>query len=260
MGTDIEITASDGHTFAAYRADPEGAPKGGILVVQEAFGVNPHIRHMADTYAAAGYLAIAPALYDRVERGIEVGYTGDDRDKGIGAMQASNFDDVMKDIDATRALLAEAGKVGITGWCCGGSVTFLSACRVDGLACASIELHLKFVPLVAPIAINERLEDDALRVVSHPPRGPRCTDGLNRIVAVNANRTVELVDDQDHARHAAALPQETDDRDIVAFFTGCRRSAVKEVMDLRKRMRSIELQAAEETDLKTFLDRINTRD
>lgn len=137
MGTDIEITASDGHTFAAYRADPEGAPKGGILVVQEAFGVNPHIRHMADTYAAAGYLAIAPALYDRVERGIEVGYTGDDRDKGIGAMQASNFDDVMKDIDATRALLAEAGKVGITGWCWGGSVTFLSACRVDGLACAS---------------------------------------------------------------------------------------------------------------------------
>jgi carboxymethylenebutenolidase len=137
MGTDIEITASDGHTFAAYRADPSGAPKGGILVVQEAFGVNPHIRHMADTYAAAGYLAIAPALYDRVERGIEVGYTGEDREKGIGAMQASNFDDVMKDIDATRALLSEAGKVGITGWCWGGSVTFLSACRVDGLACAS---------------------------------------------------------------------------------------------------------------------------
>jgi carboxymethylenebutenolidase len=92
---------------------------------------------MADTYAAAGYLAIAPALYDRVERGIEVGYTGEDREKGIGAMQASNFDDVMKDIDATRALLSEAGKVGITGWCWGGSVTFLSACRVDGLACAS---------------------------------------------------------------------------------------------------------------------------
>jgi carboxymethylenebutenolidase len=137
MGTDIEITASDGHTFAAYRADPSGAPKGGILVVQEAFGVNPHIRHMADTYAAAGYLAIAPALYDRVERGIEVGYTGEGREKGIGAMQASNFDDVIKDIDATRALLAEAGKVGVTGWCWGGSVTFLSACRVDGLACAS---------------------------------------------------------------------------------------------------------------------------
>ncbi len=137
MGTDIEITASDGHTFAAYRADPSGTPKGGILVVQEAFGVNPHIRHMADTYAAAGYLAIAPALYDRVERGIEVGYTGEDREKGIGAMQASNFDDVMKDIDATRALLAEAGKVGVTGWCWGGSVTFLAACRVEGLACAS---------------------------------------------------------------------------------------------------------------------------
>ena len=137
MGTGIELTASDGHTFAAYRADPDGSPRGAIVVIQEAFGVNAHIRHMADTYAEAGYLAIAPALYDRVERGIEVGYTGADREKGIGAMQASNFDDVMKDVDATRALAAEAGKVGITGWCWGGSVTWLAACRIDGFACAS---------------------------------------------------------------------------------------------------------------------------
>jgi carboxymethylenebutenolidase len=137
MGTNIEITASDGHTFAAYRADPEGAPRGAILVIQEAFGVNPHIRRMADTYAKEGYLAIAPALYDRVERGVDVGYTGEDREKGIACMQASNFDDVMKDVEATRQLASEAGKVGVTGWCWGGSVTFLAACRLDGLACAS---------------------------------------------------------------------------------------------------------------------------
>ena len=131
------MTASDGHALAAYRADADGSPRGAVVVVQEAFGVNAHIRRMADTYAEAGYLAIAPALYDRVERGVEVGYTGADREKGIGAMQASNFDDVTKDVDAARALAAEAGKVGIVGWCWGGSVAWLAACRIDGFACAS---------------------------------------------------------------------------------------------------------------------------
>ena len=136
MGTDIELTAADGHNFAAYRVDPDGAPRGAIVVVQEAFGVNPHIRQMAETYAAEGYLAIAPALYDRVQRGVEVGYTGDDRELGISCMQKSDFDDVMKDVDATRALASEGGKVGITGWCWGGSVTWLAACRLDGLSAA----------------------------------------------------------------------------------------------------------------------------
>lgn len=136
MGKNIELKASDGHTFAAYQAAPTGAPRGGILVVQEAFGVNKHIRRMADTYAGEGYLAIAPALYDRVERGVEVGYTGADREKGIECMQKSDFDNTMKDVAATVKALSEAGKVGITGWCWGGSVSWLAACRVDGLACS----------------------------------------------------------------------------------------------------------------------------
>src|SRR5690554_4580934 len=101
MGKNIELKASDGHKFAAYRADPAGKPKGGVIVCQEAFGVNAHIREMADKFAKDGYLAIAPALYDRVERGIDVGYTGADREKGIKTMQASNFDNTMKDITAT---------------------------------------------------------------------------------------------------------------------------------------------------------------
>jgi carboxymethylenebutenolidase len=136
MGKNIELTASDGHTFAAYQAAPTGAPRGGILVTQEAFGVNKHIRRMADTYAGEGYLAIAPALYDRVERGVEVGYSGADREKGIECMQKSDFDNTMKDVAATVQALSEAGKVGITGWCWGGSVSWLAACRVDGLACS----------------------------------------------------------------------------------------------------------------------------
>lgn len=137
MGKNIELTAADGHKFAAYRADPAGKPRGGIVVCQEAFGVNAHIRRMADTYAAAGYLAVAPALYDRVERGIEVGYTGEDREKGIAAMQKSNFDDVMKDVEATARCAEEGGKVGVTGWCWGGSLTWLAACWINGIACAS---------------------------------------------------------------------------------------------------------------------------
>lgn len=136
MGSNIELTASDGFTFAAYRADPSGTAKGGVVVVQEAFGVNAHIREMADRFAGDGYLAIAPALYDRVERGVDVGYTGADREKGIQCMQASDFDNTMKDVAATVAACAEAGKVGITGWCWGGSVSWLAACRVPGLACS----------------------------------------------------------------------------------------------------------------------------
>lgn len=136
MGTNIDITASDGHKFAAYRADPTGKAKGAVVVVQEAFGVNAHIREMADRFAEEGYLAIAPALYDRVERGIDVGYTGADREKGIKTMQASNFDNTMKDVAATLDLCKKAGKVGITGWCWGGSVAWLAACRVKGFACS----------------------------------------------------------------------------------------------------------------------------
>ena len=100
MGKHIELTASDGHKFAAYRADPAGKPKGGIVVVQEAFGVNAHIREMADKFAKDGYLAIAPALYDRVERGVETdSFTGGSFDfasltlddvevRGVGVEQA----------------------------------------------------------------------------------------------------------------------------------------------------------------------------
>ncbi len=145
MGKHIELTASDGHKFAAYRADPAGKPKGGIVVVQEAFGVNAHIREMADKFAKDGYLAIAPALYDRVERGVETGYTGADREKGIKTMQASNFDNTMKDVAATVKACAEGGKVGITGWCWGGSVSWLAACRVPGIA-ASVPCYGGRIP------------------------------------------------------------------------------------------------------------------
>src|SRR5260370_12066141 len=75
MGTHIKLTASDGHKFGAYRVDPAGTPKGGVVVIQEIFGVNRHIRSVADRFAALGYVAIAPALFDRIEAGFESGYS-----------------------------------------------------------------------------------------------------------------------------------------------------------------------------------------
>src|SRR5258706_289652 len=82
VGKMIELTAGDGHKFAAYRAEPAGKPRGGLIVVQEIFGVNSHIRSVADGYAADGYLAIAPAFFDRVERGLDIGYHPADIQRG----------------------------------------------------------------------------------------------------------------------------------------------------------------------------------
>jgi carboxymethylenebutenolidase len=136
MGKSIELTASDGHTFSAYVAEPSGKPKGALIVVMEIFGVNSHIRAVADQYAGDGYLAIAPAFFDRAERGLDVGYTGADLEKARGLMQKMNLNDPLKDVEAAKAHVASAGKVGIIGFCWGGSLSFKSACNVSGLACA----------------------------------------------------------------------------------------------------------------------------
>ena len=96
MGSFVELKAEDGHSFKAYRAEPAGKPKGAIIVIMEIFGVNSHIRKVADEYAADGYLAIAPAMFDRVERGLEIGYTPPDIERGRGLMQKMKLEDALK--------------------------------------------------------------------------------------------------------------------------------------------------------------------
>ena len=135
MGTTIQLTASDGHQLAAYRADPEGAPKGGVVVIQEIFGVNAHIRAVADGYAAAGYVAIAPAMFDRVKRDVELGYEGDDIGIGRDMAFPMGWETPVLDMGAAVSAAAEAGKVGTVGYCWGGSLSYLSACKLD-IACA----------------------------------------------------------------------------------------------------------------------------
>lgn len=136
MGKMIELAASDGHKFAAYRAEPKGKARGAVIVVQEIFGVNSHIRGVTDGYAADGYLAIAPAFFDRVERGLDIGYSPAEIERGRAFIPKMNWDDVMKDAAAAMASVKSAGKVGILGYCWGGSASWMAAARLSGLACA----------------------------------------------------------------------------------------------------------------------------
>jgi len=136
MGKMIELTASDGHRLAAYRADPAGKPRGGIVVIQEIFGVNSHIKSVADGFAADGYLAIAPAMFDRVQKSVDLGYSPQDIEKGRDIRAKITTDMAMKDSEAALKAAAAAGKVGIVGYCWGGFVAWMASAKVPGLACA----------------------------------------------------------------------------------------------------------------------------
>ena len=135
MGEHGNLKASDGHSFAAYTARPSGTAKGGIVVVQEIFGVNIHIREVCDGLAADGYVATAPALFDRVQRDVDLDYTPEGIGAGRDIMQTMDWAKSMEDVKATAASLKGEGKVGLVGYCWGGSVAWLAACR-DSLDCA----------------------------------------------------------------------------------------------------------------------------
>jgi carboxymethylenebutenolidase len=129
MGKNIELAAADGHRLSAYLAEPAGRPGGGVVVIQEIFGVTRHIRDVAEQYAAAGFTAIAPALFDRVERNADVAYT--DVAKGFAYMQGTQNDLVMLDVQAALDHAAAAGKTGVVGYCWGGTIAYLAATRLD---------------------------------------------------------------------------------------------------------------------------------
>jgi len=128
MEHSIELSAADGHRLSATLAEPKHKPHGGIVVVQEIFGVTRHIRAVADQYAAAGFLAIAPALFDRVERNVDVPYT--DMQRGFAYMRALKTDEVILDVQAAVNRVSAAGKVGVVGYCWGGTIAYLAAARI----------------------------------------------------------------------------------------------------------------------------------
>ena len=130
MGEDIRLTASDGHEFDAYKAVPEGAPRAGLVVLQEIFGVNSHIRAVCDRYATAGYLAIAPAIFDRAERDVLLGYDAEGVEQGRALRDKIKLAEVIEDVSATADAAAAGGKVGIVGYCWGGFLVYVAACRL----------------------------------------------------------------------------------------------------------------------------------
>ncbi|QTD45265.1 dienelactone hydrolase family protein [Ottowia testudinis] len=141
MGQFIDLTAADGQKIPAYVARPDGPPKGGVVVLPEVFGVNAHIREVAEGYARDGYLAVAPSTFQRVKPGVELGYSDADMQEGVGckkAVEALPAPGVMQDIQAAIDFAGResGGKSGIAGYCWGGLLTWRAACGLNGLSAA----------------------------------------------------------------------------------------------------------------------------
>lgn len=137
MGEQIQLRAADGFTLGAYESVPQN-PRGGIVVIQEIFGVNAHIREVVDGYAEAGYAAVAPQIFDRVDRDVELGYQEADMGAGVEiAFQKLDHALALADVQAAIEHASVHGKVGVVGYCFGGLLTWRSACELTGVAAAS---------------------------------------------------------------------------------------------------------------------------
>lgn len=130
MGEIISLTAADGHVLDAYGVMPASRPVGGLVVVQEVFGVNRHIREVCDRFAAAGYAVVAPSLFDRVRRDVDLDYDSTGLAAGRALRMEIGWEAPLLDVEAAIVSLTDHGKVGIIGYCWGESVTWLAATRL----------------------------------------------------------------------------------------------------------------------------------
>jgi carboxymethylenebutenolidase len=198
LGKSIELTASDNHRFGAYRADPSGTPVGGVVVVQEIFGVNHHIRGVCDRFAAEGYAAVAPALFDRQVRDFQSGYSPEEIEKARKFVAKPDWDAMLRDTAAAIASLKGVGPVGIVGFCMGGTIAFLAAARLDGLSAAvgyygggivnfadekprcPTQLHFgdkdQSIPLTAVETIKQKRPDCDIHVYQDAGHGFHCDE------------------------------------------------------------------------------------
>jgi carboxymethylenebutenolidase len=139
MGEWVQLQAADGFAFPAYVARPAGQPAAAVVVLQEIFGVNSHIRAVADGFAADGYLVVAPSTFHRIRPGVELGYTPDDVGAGV-ALKASveglPAPGALQDVQAAIDYAAQAGKVGVLGYCWGGLLAWRAACMLSGVSAA----------------------------------------------------------------------------------------------------------------------------
>ncbi|MFO1111601.1 MAG: dienelactone hydrolase family protein [Bradyrhizobium sp.] len=136
MGKDITLTASDGFKLGGYRAEPAGASKGAIVVIQEIFGVNHHIRSVCDRVAAEGYVAIAPSIFDRTQPNFQCGYTPDEIANARKFIANPDWPAMLRDTQAAIDAVKDVGPIGIVGFCLGGSIAYAAATKLSGLSAA----------------------------------------------------------------------------------------------------------------------------
>ena len=136
VGKDITLTASDGFKLGGYRADPTGSPKGAIVVIQEIFGVNHHIRSVCDRLAAEGYVAIAPAIFDRSQPNFQSGYSPDEVANARKFIASPDWPAMLRDTQAAIDAVKDVGAVGIIGFCLGGSIAYAAATKLSNLSAA----------------------------------------------------------------------------------------------------------------------------
>ncbi len=139
MGQTITLTASDGFKLGAYLAhltDPAAKPKGAIVVIQEIFGVNSHIRNVCDRFAKEGYVAVAPAIFDRIEKNFQSGYSPDEVAIARKFVASPDWAAMLRDTQAAIDAVKDVGSVGIVGFCLGGSVVYAAATKLSGLKAA----------------------------------------------------------------------------------------------------------------------------
>ena len=148
-GEVVSLRAHDGHALSAYQARPDKPPRGGLVLLQEIFGITGHIRRVCDGYAAQGYHVVAPALFDRVRPGIELGYSKEDAATGRDLRSKLPWDQVFADVIAAKAQLSGSGKIATLGYCWGGTIAWRSAVHVDGVAAAVCYYGTQIGPFIA---------------------------------------------------------------------------------------------------------------
>lgn len=199
-GSMVSLTAGDGHNFAAYQAMPGGKPKGGVVILQEIFGVNSHVRHVCDEFAGDGYVAVAPALFDRIEKNAEIGYAEIGRAREIVGKLLDSM--LIADMQAAIAAAAAGGFVVPIGYCYGGAMAFLAACRCTGIVGAvdyygtrTIQYCETMTPRV-PVQYHFGLKDKSI-----PP------EAISKIKAAHPVGTYHIYDDADHGFSCDERPQ-----------------------------------------------------
>lgn len=191
MGATVRLTAADGHVLDAWQAEAAAPAKGAVVVVQEIFGVNAHIRAVVDSYAAAGYDAIAPALFDRVRPGVDFAYDDAGIAEGRELAAAVGWDDPTRDIAAAAEALRPDGRVGVVGYCWGGSWAWVAACRL-GIAAAACYYGRHIVGLLderpnCPMIMHFGAEDASIPL----------TD-VETIAAANPDVTIHVYEGAGH--------------------------------------------------------------